>query len=105
MLSAVLVLGLTFFSASPQAHRWLHGHAHHACSDHAELPAAPTADHHHCAITLFAHGVQVDAAPSALVPPRIVLQVLARIASTEFDLVAPRYLHQPERGPPSSRVG
>lgn len=101
---AALVLGLTVFAASPEAHRWVHADpGSHSCGQHGDAPVPASADHI-CAITLFGHGVQLDAAPAALLPPREIAAALPRIAAGMLDLVAPRYLRQPERGPPASRV-
>lgn len=104
MLCAVLVLGLAVLSASPEAHSWLHASTAHDCPDHAKVPATPATGDHDCAITLFAQGVQLAGAPTALVAPQLAVEVLPRIAATNFVWVTPRYLRQPERGPPANWV-
>jgi hypothetical protein len=97
---AGLVLALTLFAASPAAHAWVHASEDHAdpCEPGRAHPAAAEMDG--CAIVLFAGGVDVPAGPVALVPPRALPQSVSRATAAEFHLVRPRYLHQPERGPP-----
>jgi hypothetical protein len=94
---AALVLALTVFAASPSAHASLHDdHPHH--------------NHHHadsdegCAIVMFASGVSLPVAPFAITPPTRVVQGISPVTAAEVFLVSPRYLRQPERGPPSSWV-
>ncbi len=112
---AVLVFALTVFSASPVAHRWLHTmaapapasdcphHAHGATAaavpDHA-IPVADS-DDHDCAIVLFAGGVDLPVAPIALTPPARVAAGVSPVTAAELHLRSPRYLRQPERGPPA----
>jgi hypothetical protein len=105
--AAALVLALTIFAASPTAHAWLHAEApahagHKHCPDH-DRPAEDT--EHGCAVVLFAGGVSLPVAPAALVPPRVRVQGIAPATAAEFYLVSPRYLRQPERGPPAGRIG
>ena len=101
---AGLVLALTFFAASPAAHKWLHAAAHddHTCAKH---PApAPVDSDHACAVVLFANGVDTPVEPLALSAPVPIAEGLFRIAAEDIFLVSPRYLRQPERGPPVSWV-
>jgi hypothetical protein len=98
---AALVLALTIFAASPVAHAWLHAgtgecsaHSHH----HEPAPVDPDEG---CVVVLFANGVDLPVGPAALTPPAIVTQGISPVTAAEFDLVSPRYLRQPERGPPS----
>lgn len=98
-----LVLALSIFAASPQAHAWLHdashaGHAHH--HHHHDETEADDA----CAVVLFAAGVSQPAGPLALTPPVALALAAPRLAATEVLLVSPRYRLQPERGPPVNRV-
>lgn len=113
---AALVLALAVFSASPVAHAWLHAFAAPAtdtrCHHHtaAEAPSArpdatlPPAslDDHTCAVVLFASGVDLPVAPFALTPPVLVPAGVSPVAAAELHLLSPRYLRQPERGPPAS---
>ena len=101
---AVLVLTLTVLSASPAAHAWLHEiNNPHDCPGHAKSTPPPSADEHDCAVVMFAGGVDAPMVP-ALIPPRNVVQSVSPVTAAEFYLVSPRYLRQPERGPPASRV-
>lgn len=101
---AALVLALTLFAASPVAHDWLHAvEPSHTCTQHAKPVATPTpaaADQHDCAVVLFASGVDLPVGPVALLPPRLVPQGVSPVTAAEVFLVSPRYLRQPERGPP-----
>lgn len=86
---AALVLALSVFAASPAAHNWLHLDGDQNGSDDG------------CAVTLFAGGVSL--APSGIAVP---LPIAAPVAepdaiAAEILLVSPRYLRQPERGPPA----
>lgn len=86
------MLLLTVLAVSPQFHTALHGHA----DDYA---AAITQDEG-CVVTLFAAGVTAAPAPLLVVaPPQT--QLRAEISpQSEIFVSPPRYLHQPERGPP-----
>lgn len=88
---AVLVLALTVFAASPALHEHLHDatHTHHDES---------------CPIVLFTSSADAPPAPlSAPIPP-LPTRLLAPSIAREIFLSPPRYLRQPERGPPSSLV-
>jgi len=101
---AALVLALTIFAASPVAHDWLHAVGKkHACNEHPAPPPPPASANaeHDCAVVLFASGVELPVGPVALTPPRVVVQGISPVTAAEFYLVSPRYLRQPERGPPS----
>lgn len=105
VLSAGLVLALTLFAASPVAHEWLHSaEKQHTCPEHGKTqPAAPAASEpHDCAIVLFASGVDIPVAPLALTPPRLVAAGISPVTAAAVYLVSPRYLRQPERGPPAA---
>jgi hypothetical protein len=90
-----LVLGLTIFAASPAAHGALHadgdGH-HHTASNDA------------CAVVLFASGVDLPMTAPYVTPPASTTAAASVLAATIVFLVPPRYLRQPERGPPVNRV-
>ena len=84
---AVLVLALSVFAASPS----LHGHLH----------AGPqTSSEDTCAVALFAGGVSLTVPVIALPPSATQWTALLASATREFFLESPRYLLQPERGPP-----
>lgn len=85
---AALVFALTVFAASPLAHDWLHA------SDAHEDEAG-------CAVVLFASGVALPLAAPAIEPPNFVTDRVALATGGDVDLVTPRYLRQPERGPPA----
>lgn len=106
---AALVLALTLFAASPGAHDWLHAaEKQHTCSQHADSAPvakstpAPAAADHECAVVLYASGVDLPVGPIALLPPRLAPQGVSPVTAAEVFLVSPRYLRQPERGPPVS---
>ncbi|MDP3070584.1 MAG: hypothetical protein Q8N18_09860 [Opitutaceae bacterium] len=88
---AGLVLALTVFAASPRAHEWLHDADHH---HHDEGDAG-------CAVVLLAGGVSLPVGPVALTPPVAIACDQPTLAATDVLLVSPRYLFQPERGPPA----
>ena len=88
---AALVLALTILAASPGAHGLLHDGGHD--DGHND---------HSCAVVMFANGVSLTVAPDAIVPPTIVVQGMSPVAAARIFLVSPRYLRQPERGPPVS---
>lgn len=92
---AALVFALTIFAASPVAHGLLHddGHDHH----HDQASTDDT-----CAVVLFAGGVSLPVGPLAITPPTIVPQGVSPVTAADVFLVSPRYLRQPERGPPVS---
>lgn len=101
--SAALVFALTIFAASPVAHAWLHhgdlGHDHVASES-----AAPSTEVDGCAVVLFANGVSLPVAPLAVLPPTAVPSLGPRLTGADLFLLSPRYLRQPERGPPASRI-
>lgn len=98
---AALVLALSIFAASPQAHAWLHSADHHGHNHHHD-EAQGREDA--CAVVLFAGGVALSAGPIAPLPPVARAAVELRLAATEIFLVSPRYRLQPERGPPVNRI-
>jgi hypothetical protein len=89
--SAVLVFALTVFAASPIAHQWLH------VDDLVQ-------GEDDCAVVLFASGVSLPAGPIHVSPPVPASVVVSPATAAEIFLVSPRYLRQPERGPPVSWV-
>lgn len=86
--SAALVLALAIFAASPTAHEWLH--------------ASDTGGDDQCAVVLFASGVSLDVAVPVVLPPRETARAADVARAERLFLVAPRYLRQPERGPPAA---
>jgi hypothetical protein len=91
---ASLVLALTVFAASPAAHDWLH------LDDDA-----PAKSEDGCAVVLFANGVSLPLDPITAPVPQDAVWSVSLVSSAEVFLVSPRYLRQPERGPPVSWVG
>lgn len=85
--AAALVLGLTLFAASPQLHDWLH-----AC-DHVDADEG-------CPVTLFAGGVPLPVEQPVVAAPAAFRSAWSAPAREEIFLPTPRYLLQPERGPP-----
>jgi hypothetical protein len=84
--AAALVFALGLFAVSPVLHDWLHGH---------DTPADDG-----CAVVLFAAGVSVPLGAIAITPPAAMWREAARPIAREIFLASPRYLRQPERGPP-----
>lgn len=82
-----LVLLLSMSVVSPLLHDHLHG---------GESSVAA----HTCAVVLFASGVNFALATIAIAAPRIAWRELPRVAVAELFVATPRYLRQPERGPP-----
>ena len=98
---ACLVLGLTVLAACPAAHAWLHtGSA--SCGEHAHgTGPEPRPDDTGCAVVLFATGIETPVEPAALIPPALVAEAVASASADDLCLRPPRYLRQPERGPPA----
>jgi hypothetical protein len=97
---AAMVLALTIFAASPEAHGLLH--QDDSCTGHQH--GAAESDHT-CAVVLFASGVSLPVGPLFVTPPTNVPAGISPVTAAEVFLVSPRYLRQPERGPPLSWVG
>jgi hypothetical protein len=85
---AALVLALAVFAASPDLHAWLH--------------VDSGAGDDECAVALFAGGVAAPASALTIALTTIEWKVPAYRSVDELFLASPRYLHQPERGPPLS---
>lgn len=85
--SAALVFALGVFAASPVLHNWLH-----------DVDATQVDDG--CAVVLFASGVSVPLGAISIAPPAAEWREFIRPTAPEVFLVSPRYLRQPERGPP-----
>lgn len=102
---ALLVFALTLLAASPEAHGWLHATDHaSSCPAHAKHAPAPAPEADACAVVLLASTVDIPVEPLALTPPQLVAGGVSPVTAADFYLVSPRYLRQPERGPPSSRI-
>jgi hypothetical protein len=85
---AALVLALTVFAASPALHELLHG-------------ATETTHDDACPVVLFAHGTDVPCDAIAVPLPAVVTANPAPLVAREIFVAPPRYLRQPERGPPA----
>ncbi len=85
--AATLVFTLGVFAASPVLHDWVHGQ-HGTPADDG------------CAVVLFAAGVSVPLGAIAVTPPAASWQEFVQPGALEIFLTSPRYLRQPERGPP-----
>ena len=83
-----MVLLLTLLAASPDLHRLFHDHDDSAAEDG-------------CAVVLFSHGVSAVADTAILASVPMDWHRAHRTAVAEIFLSTPRYLHQPERGPPA----
>jgi len=84
---ALLVFGLGLFAASPILHQQLHHNADSSADDG-------------CAIVLFASGVSVPLGAIAIIPPSAQWCESSHATAEQIFLASPRYLRQPERGPP-----
>jgi len=84
---ALLVFGLGLFAASPVLHQQLHHNPGSSAEDG-------------CAIVLFANGVSVPLVLAAPPPPSVDWHEQIHVRLAEVFLDSPRYLLQPERGPP-----
>jgi hypothetical protein len=99
---ALLVIALGLAQVSPEAHALAHGHNDHAHAgcDHGNVADKPVGDEdHRCAVELFGQGTELPVTPS-IVPSLRSWHETSFPAPTELYLSAPRYLRQPERGPP-----
>ena len=85
-MAAALVLLLTALTASPSAHQWLH----EGSSDHEDG----------CAVVIFSLGVELMGFTALLTKPLIRRTDAPQSADSVF-LLPPRFLLQPERGPPA----
>ena len=83
--AAALVFALGLLSASPELHSLLHD----------------TDGDDGCAVVLFANGVSAPLGAIAVTPPAPEWVEQAGVVAPEIFLTAPRYLRQPERGPPA----
>jgi hypothetical protein len=84
---AVLIFALGLFAASPTLHEQLHAGTPGSLDDG-------------CAVVLFASGIAVSMPVIALPPVAGQWHELPAVSSREIFLDSPRYLLQPERGPP-----
>ncbi|HTO02900.1 MAG TPA: hypothetical protein VL069_04320 [Opitutus sp.] len=89
-LGVALVLLLGAARVTPALHEWLHlhGEGHHEAQ-------------HQCAVVLFATGVTLAAGALILAAPTPAWRAYVPVAAADVLLPAPRYLRQPERGPPT----
>lgn len=90
---AGLVLTLALLAVSPDLHERLHG------GEHRHAHATDLGDDDGCVVQLFAHGITTPLALIPVAPPAANWGTPA-IIQPRLYLSAPRYLHQPERGPP-----
>jgi len=86
---AALVFVLGLFAASPSLHAHLHG-------------SVALGDDHQCAIAVFASGFSVPLEVAMVVPPAAHVLQWCAPGVTEIYLGSPRFLLQPERGPPQA---
>ena len=85
--AVVLTLLLTAAAASPALHAWLHGDTTPDANDD-------------CAVVLFTQGITLAATAIAVAALPQVWRIARAWSAEEVFLTAPRYLRQPERGPP-----
>ena len=86
--SILLVLALGVFAQSASLHRQLHDATATAAADDG------------CVIDLFAHGVSLAVVLDAAPPAISEWQDFRPVVAPEIFVDSPRYLLQPERGPP-----
>ena len=89
LLALAVMLTLTVASGSPVVHDCLH--------------TDPSQDSdHQCAVVLFASGVTLVPGATELLRAEMTCRSQQVAAFEELFVVSPRYLRQPERGPPVS---
>lgn len=92
---------LMVLAVSPQLHADLHAgdpsHGHHHGPDHSHDQAASDEG---CVVTLFGAGVTAAPAPLVVLAPNVRYTPATFSPRAEILFTSPRYLHQPERGPP-----
>jgi hypothetical protein len=88
-LGVGLVLLLGASTASPGLHHLLHGDGHHEVAGD------------NCAVVLFASGITLAASAVFVSSARLVWYERAPGIFAEIFMASPRYLRQPERGPPA----
>lgn len=93
-LGVALVLLLGVAAVNPVLHAHLHD------GDHPVHDSAPAASPHACAVDLFASGITFALGAIALAAPSLAWRERPSAALAELYLTPPRYLRQPERGPP-----
>jgi hypothetical protein len=84
---ALVVIALAIFAASPELHHKLHMGDSDAGADS-------------CAVVLFAAGVSAAVAAIAVAAPTLAFAEAERVIPVRVYVASPRYLRQPERGPP-----
>jgi len=113
VVCAGLVFTLSAAAFSPALHAWLHGHpetsahshAHAACT-HAHAHETTSSDdphhdkQHECAVTLFAHGVNLAAVFLSLLDYYAVSSAAAPLAPGRAALVTSEHLRPQPHAPP-----
>ena len=89
VLAVAMMLMLTVANGGTVVHDWLHPDSSHDTD-------------HQCAVLLFANGVTLTSGTTALAGTELVWRGLPTVTVEERFLISPRYLRQPERGPPVS---
>jgi hypothetical protein len=99
-----LVLSLGLLAVLPEAHAWLHATAETSpcCArSHGSDPLHSAGDDAGCVVELFSQGIEAGAALAAL-PLVPAFRAAGDAVLPDAPAVCPpRYLHQPERGPPA----
>lgn len=85
---AALVLTLSLLAVSPETHHALH--AGDSCQAEESCP-----------IVLMAAGVDLPPVAPIVLPPVVLPDVPATLVESTVFVPEPRYLRQPERGPPT----
>ena len=102
LVLAWLVFGLSLVSASPEAHAFLHRAAEATADDCHHVHSEPVdSPEHGCAVVWFACGVELPVA-SYFPLPAVNIAPAPEGERPVLLLAPPRYLRQPERGPPVS---
>lgn len=87
VVNVALVLTLAVFAASPKLHAKLHG--------------GPQGHEDSCPVAVFANGVSTPLGSVVTLPAIAERQVPTAVTAENIFLASPRYLRQPERGPPT----
>lgn len=101
LLAVLLVLMLGMMSVCPELHGGLHEHEQLAAhSDHEEHETPVNDSGHECAVTLFAHGVEILQVFCLLMLVRSLARSDVLLAGDEIAAAYPRYWLVPSHAPP-----
>jgi hypothetical protein len=88
-MCAAVIFSLGVFASCPELHERLHDGSAIGADDH-------------CAVEIFASGISVPLGLQTLAPPLECRRIEQPAPRIEICLSSPRFLLQPERGPPAA---